>query len=114
MEIEQNNINDNNNNGINNFEINIDIPKENIPENNNENQMLENEWKNKFIIENDEYYENILEKEEEKDKKKKIVLITKYSNLEQNLFLDEFILDYKCISCGLIPSYEKANLRRMP
>ena len=30
MEIEQNNINDNNNNGINNFEINIDIPKENI------------------------------------------------------------------------------------
>ena len=24
--------------------------------------MLENEWKNKFIIENDEYYENILEK----------------------------------------------------
>ena len=109
MEIEQNNINDNNNNGINNFEINIDIPKENIPENNNENQMLENEWKNKFIIENDEYYENILEKEEEKDKKKKIVLITKYSNLEQNLFLDEFILDYKCISCGLIPSYEKAH-----
>ena len=77
------------------IEINLNTTKEeNILENKNKNNII--------IIENDEYVED--EKE-----KQKIILINKYSNLEPDLFSNEYILDYKCISCGLIPSFEKAN-----
>ena len=36
-------------------------------------------------------------------------VITKLSSLSPDLFTNEFISDYKCISCGLIPSYETAE-----
>ena len=49
------------------------------------------------------------EVKKEEEEKPKIFLVTKYSNLDPELFLNENILDYKCISCGLIPSFEKAN-----
>lgn len=60
------------------------------------------------------------EKEKEKDKNKNenqiikspnkddIIPITKYSSLDPSLFSYEYISDYKCISCGLIPSFETA------
>ena len=35
--------------------------------------------------------------------------ITKYSSLNPNLFYEEFINEYKCILCGLIPSFETAE-----
>lgn len=98
MEIEDNNQNDN---------IQIQINNEVVNDNNFEDMNIEKEkGKNIFIIENDEYIEEENDKEKEG---KKLLLITKYSNLEPNLFSNEFILDYKCISCGLIPSFEKAN-----
>ena len=40
---------------------------------------------------------------------KEKIPITKYSSLSPDLFFDEFITDYKCISCGLIPSFETAE-----
>jgi hypothetical protein len=54
----------------------------------------------------DKLEEEKKEKEKEKDK---LNIITKYSNLDPSLFSNEFISDYKCVSCGLIPSFEKAN-----
>jgi hypothetical protein len=41
--------------------------------------------------------------------KNKQLPITKLSSLDPNLFSDEYIADYKCILCGLIPSYETAE-----
>jgi len=49
------------------------------------------------------------EGKEKKEKKEKLNIITKYSNLDPSLFTNEFILDYKCISCELIPNFEKAT-----
>ena len=65
--------------------------------------IKKNENKNIIIIENDDYIKKL-----EKDKEKKINVITKYSSLNPNLFSFEYIEDYKCISCGLIPSFETA------
>ena len=72
---------------------------------NDNQQKIENKIDNKLIIENNSNIE-----EETKEKlNKKLVIISKYSNLDPRSFTNEYILDYKCISCGLIPSYEKAN-----
>ena len=99
MEIEENNKNDN-------IQIEIDMkaPKDSYDKNKNgEKNKMKN--KNIIIIENDEF----IEEEESKEKEeKKLFLITKYSNLYPDLFFNEFISDYKCFSCGLIPSFEKA------
>lgn len=43
------------------------------------------------------------------DNTNKIIPITKHSSLNPNLFSDEYIKDYKCILCGLIPSFEEAE-----
>ena len=71
---------------------------------NDNQQKMENKIDNKLIIEN-----NSFEVETKEKLNKKLVIISKYSNLDPSLFTNEYILDYKCISCGLIPSYEKAN-----
>ena len=68
-------------------------------------QKMENKIDNKLIIENN----SNIEVETKEKLNKKLVIISKYSNLDPSLFTNEYILDYKCISCGLIPSYEKAN-----
>ena len=95
MEIEENQ------NNIIEIEIDKETPKDSVEE----EKKLENKTKNNIIIiENDEYIEEMKEKE-----KLRLSIITKYSNLSPELFSNEFILDYKCISCGLIPSFEKAN-----
>ena len=86
------------------IEIDLDVPKDTGDKIKNEEQS---KVKNNIIIIEDEEF--IEEEKEKMDEIKKIVLITKYSSLEPALFLNEFIFDYKCISCGLIPSYEKAN-----
>ena len=96
MEIEENQ------NNIIEIEIDKETPKDSDLK---EEKKLENKTKNNIIIiENDEYIEEMKEKE-----KLRLSIITKYSNLSPDLFSNEFILDYKCISCGLIPSFEKAN-----
>ena len=95
MNVEQSNNNDNKNEFIK-VEISQDIII-------NKPQEKENNEINKLIIKNDGMIK------QEKEEKEKLNIITKYSNLEPSLFSDEYILDYKCISCGLIPSFEKAN-----
>ena len=75
----------------------IEENKEKKEENNKKEENIEKEEKN-------EKEENI-EKEEEKEK---LIVITKYSSLDPDLFLNENKIDYKCIKCGLIPSFEKA------
>ena len=87
------------------IEIDLDSPKDTDDKNKNKEQ---NKVKNNIIIIEDEEFIEEQREKEKFDEVKKIVLITKYSSLEPDLFLNEFILDYKCISCGLIPSYEKA------
>ena len=62
----------------------------------NSNKNINN---NIIIIENDDY-------NKENENENKIEIITKYSSLDPSLFLSEYISDYKCISCGLIPSFE--------
>ena len=76
------------------------MEKEDLEINNLENELI----KSTDISKQSD--EEVNEKEKEKPK---INLITKYSNLDPTLFLNENILDYKCISCGLIPNFEKAN-----
>jgi hypothetical protein len=82
--------------------IPVDEPQDTIIDN---HQEIENKKNNKVIIENDSF----IKKETKEKSNKKLIIISKYSNLEPSLFTNEYILDYKCISCGLIPSYEKAN-----
>ena len=99
MEIEEDKKND---------DIEIDLIDLDVPIDSDEKNKKEEQSKvknNIIIIENDEFFED----EKEKLNEVKKILITKYSSLEPNLFLNENILDYKCISCGLIPSFEKAN-----
>ena len=79
----------------------VEEPQDTISDN---QQKMENKIDNKLIIEN-----NSFEVETKEKLNKKLVIISKYSNLDPCLFTNEYILDYKCISCGLIPSYEKAN-----
>ena len=103
---------DNDENKNNNIEINND---KDFPKDSDliEEKLLENNEKNNSIIyKNEEFIEEIKDKgkEEENEKEKlKLFLITKYSNLQPELFSNEFILDYKCISCGLIPNFETAH-----
>ena len=52
---------------------------------------------------------NIKNKKIKNNPNNKIIPITKFSSLDPSLFSNEFITDYKCISCGLIPSYETAE-----
>ena len=79
------------------IEIEIKVPETSDTQKLNEN---ENEIEdNKGIIKNNNFIEE----------KEKVILITKYSSLSPDLFFNENIIDYKCISCGLIPSFEKAN-----
>ena len=88
--------------GKNNDKMHIEIsneePQDTVMNNSQEN---ENKGNNKFVIENDDYIEE--------EKKEKVNIISKYSNLDPSLFTNEYILDYKCVKCGLIPSFEKAN-----
>ena len=101
MEIEEDKKND---------DIEIDLIDLDVPIDSDEKNKKDEQSKvknNIIIIENEEFFE--AEKEKEKVNEVKKILITKYSSLEPNLFLNENILDYKCISCGLIPSFEKAN-----
>ena len=83
------------NNNDNNTQV--EEPQDNISDN---QQKMENKIDNKLIN---------IEVETKEKLNKKLVIISKYSNLDPSLFTNEYILDYKCISCGLIPSYEKAN-----
>ena len=76
------------------------MEKEELDINNLENELI----KSTDISKQSD--EKVNEKEKEKTK---IILITKFSNLDPELFFNENILDYKCISCGLIPNFEKAN-----
>ena len=83
-----------------------DKNEENINNNNiNQEPKLKVKRRRK-IVEDEDEEEEIKSKNEEDNK---IIPITKYSSLDPNLFLDEFISDNKCISCGLIPSYETAE-----
>ena len=94
MNSEENNIEDDDMD----IEIEIKVPKSSDAQNLVEGQ--EEKKDNKNIIK-----DNDTEKEKEKEK---IILITKYSSLAPDLFYNENILDYKCILCGFIPSFEKA------
>ena len=70
--------------------------------------------KNKMIIEigdkkeKKEEISNNKQNNEKKEEIKKIIPITKYSNLSPDLFSISYISEYKCI-CGLVPSPETAN-----
>ena len=92
----------NQNKNQNNIEIEIDAKAPNVSEQKKE-YKLENNI-NSNIFEN-----NNLNKEIKEDEKFKLFLITKYSSLKPDLFSNEIISDFKCISCGLIPSFEIAN-----
>ena len=85
-------------------EIAEEEPQDTIENNQQENKIKKD---NIFIIEKDETMKE--EKKEKEKEKDKLNIITKYSNLDPSLFSNEFISDYKCVSCGLIPSFEKAN-----
>ena len=74
-----------------------------------EDLEIKNNLENELIKSTDISKQSDEEVNEKEKEKPKINLITKYSNLDPTLFLNENILDYKCISCGLIPSFEKAN-----
>ena len=78
-----------------NNEIKINKKDENNTDINNLGENKTNENKNP---------ENSLEKNKEK-----IIPITKYSSLSQDLFSLPYISEYKCSLCGLIPSPENAN-----
>ena len=86
------------NNNKNNIEIEIDTKAPSVSEQKNENKLEINNKPN--IFEN-----NNLNKEIKEDEKFKLFLITKYSSLQPDLFSNEIISDFKCISCGLIPSF---------
>ena len=97
MEIEDNNnINNNFHVEINPFDNSIGLSDLNEDSDMN---YLNNEY---MFINN---YNNI----EHQETKEKIIIFTKYSNLDPSLFLYEFISDYKCIFCKLIPNYENVN-----
>ena len=106
--------------GVDQDKITNDIIRVNEPQNTIENNHKEKENKelNKLSTKNDvsikkgkEGKEETKKKEgkEENEKKEKLNIITKYSNLDPSFFTNEFILDYKCISCGLIPNFETAT-----
>ena len=84
-------------------------------ENNIENrQIKENEGNsNKIIVRDELNNETKINKDNEitatENNNQKIVLITKNTSLSPNFFSLSYILDYKCISCGLIPSPENAE-----
>ena len=68
--------------------------------------------KRKLIKDSDEESNSLENKninEENNDNINNKIVITKLSSLNPNLFSNEYISDYKCISCGLIPSYETAE-----
>ena len=67
-----------------------------------EEEIKEENGKKKDVSENPNNQKN-------NEIKNKIIPITKYSSLDPNLFYDEFIIDYKCFLCGLIPSFETAE-----
>ena len=75
----------------------------------NQDIKIDNEQKgkekeiNKIEIDNSD--KNNVKKEEEK----KVLVITKYSSLNPELFSLKYISEYKCQLCGLIPSPETAN-----
>ena len=100
--------------GVDQDKITNDIIRVNEPQNTIENNHKEKENKelNKLSTKNDVCIKQGKEGKEENEKKEgkeKLNIITKYSNLDPSLFSNEFILDYKCVKCGLIPSFETAT-----
>jgi len=91
MEIEDNN--------KNNIEIDVEGSS---PKDSDSKEV--NKFENNNKIEKD-----VIDEEMKRKEKIKLFLITKYSSLQPDLFSSEYISDFKCISCGLIPSFETAN-----
>ena len=95
----------------NDTEVKEEIKNPETKETQNLNNEIKETNKNNIIKDENIIKDKEKEKGEEKEKeeeKEKLIVITKYSSLNPDLFLDEYIKDYKCIKCGLIPSFEKA------
>ena len=88
------------NNNKNNIEIDIE---------GNSPKDSDSKKENKIENDNNMIEKNDIDEEMKQKEKLKLFLVTKYSSLQPDLFSNEYISDFKCISCGLIPSFETAS-----